>query len=462
MGSWLTLSMARGTAVIPAAAQPRLLYVLLEVRPGGDGPGQRLPLNLGLVVDVSRSMQVPIVTEEQFEWLARQGHAREVMVDGLPVWHIEQAPIEFAAGLPTSQTFVREALATVSSQLRAGDRSALIAFASEGQVVATGLAGPLPAAVLDALGGLDLGEETWMARGLSLGLEEVQRRGAGPDSVNRVLILTDGFTLDEDECRALAYRARQAGIAISTLGLGIEFNEELLIPLAEASGGHAYLIQQPEEIPGVFVEELQRAEAVIYRNVEIKLQLTPGVELRRAVRVSPAIGDLGEVSSEGGSANLFLGDLEWDAPPAVLLELIAPPRPAGSYRLCQVVLAYDDPAGPAAKVRQDVVVEYGSDPAVLAARPDPRVMNIVVWVTAFRLQTQALAQAAAGDLAGATVKLRAAATRLLDMGEPALAQSALQEADNLERRGQLSPADRKRMRYTTRRLTQPLGPGASG
>jgi Ca-activated chloride channel family protein len=458
----VTLTQQLSTEAIPAMAGPRLVYLLLEVSADREAAGsaRRLPMNLGLVVDTSRSMRVPLVNEEQFEWFARQGYVQEVMVDGLPVWRVEHMPPEIAADLPTSLSFVRRALEAVGERLQPGDRSTLVAFATEAQTVlpsATGR-GRLSPQALDTLARLDLGEETYMARGLGLGLEEVQR-WRSPEQVSRILLLTDGYTLDEEECRALAGRAREAGVALSTLGLGIEFNEELLIALAEGSGGHAYLAHDPREVPDAFVEELERVASVTYRNLELKLRLTPGVELRRAYRVQPVLSNLGDVPSEGGSANLFLGDLEWDAPPAVLLELILPPRAVGVYRLCQVALAYDDPNAVAGyerpKVRQDIVIQYSYDPAALA-RPDGRVLHVVERVTAFRLQTQALEQAASGDLEGATRKLRAAATRLLDMGEANQAAAALHEAESLETQGQMSPASRKEMRYATRRLTQPL------
>jgi Ca-activated chloride channel family protein len=454
----LALKITLGQATIPATAQPRLVYVLFEVAPAGARPPdrRRLPVNLGLVVDVSQSMQVPIITPEQFEWLARQGRVREMMVDGLPVWHVETPPRGFGRDLPTSVSHVQRALAEVAERLRAGDRSCLVAFASQAQTLVPGITGPdrLPRAVIEGLAHLDLGDQTYMARGLELGLQEVQR-GQAPGWVSRILVLTDGFTLDASVCQALAQQARRAGVAMSTIGLGVEFNEELLIGLAEISGGHAYFVHHPQEIPDAFAQELRHLEAVAFRNLEIKLALTPGTELRRAYRVRPALAHLGEVPSEGGSVNLFLGDLEWATPPAVLLELIVPPRAPGAYRLCQAVLAYDDPDLPAEKVRQDVVLTYSADPAALAPA-DATVTGLVERATALALQTQALQQAAQGDLAGATVKLRAAATRLLALGEAELAQAALREADGLERGQQMSAQGRKEMRYTTRRLTQPL------
>jgi len=61
-----------------------------------------------------------------------------------------------------------------------------------------------------------------------------------------------------------------------------------------------------------------------------------------------------------------------------------------------------------------------------------------------------------GNVAGATQKLRAAATRLLDLGELELAEKAQQQAVALEQGQQLSPQAQKELRYATRRLTQRL------
>jgi len=77
-------------------------------------------------------------------------------------------------------------------------------------------------------------------------------------------------------------------------------------------------------------------------------------------------------------------------------------------------------------------------------------------VTAHKLQTRALSEAEAGNVVGATQKLRAAATRLLELGEEDLAQTALEEAERLEKGEGLSAGGTKKLRYETRKLTQKL------
>jgi Ca-activated chloride channel family protein len=83
-------------------------------------------------------------------------------------------------------------------------------------------------------------------------------------------------------------------------------------------------------------------------------------------------------------------------------------------------------------------------------------MNIVEKVSAFKLGTQALEEALRGDARAATLRLRQAATRLLDMGEAALASEMLRQADVLEHGNSLDPNITKKLRYETRRLTHKL------
>jgi Ca-activated chloride channel family protein len=117
-------------------------------------------------------------------------------------------------------------------------------------------------------------------------------------------------------------------------------------------------------------------------------------------------------------------------------------------------VSYDVPSAGliAEKVRTDIVVDFTTDPEA-ARQYDPRVMNIVEKVTAHKLQTRALEAAAAGDAATASKQLRAAATRLLELGETDLAETASKEADRLEEKGQMSASGTKKLRYETRKLT---------
>jgi Ca-activated chloride channel family protein len=434
----------------------RLVYVLLEVS-GGIGLAS-LPVNLALAVDVSESMHVRLANDEQFENLARMGILQEILVDGVPAWRSPDIPEDILARLPRKIDRVKDALEAAVEQLRSADRFSLVAFAGQAVVLIPNTLGAEKDRLLefvDRVDKLHLGDDTYIGRGMALGLEQL-RQGMSPGAVNRLLVLTDGFTLDEGECRTWATQAQQARIPISTMGLGGEFNENLMIPIADQTGGGAYLLENPEDIPAAFAEELQRAQAVRYRNLELKLHPTQDVKARAAYRVRPSIAPL-QLVNEGGSYSFPLGDLVPGEEPAVLLELLVPPRQAGMYRLGQALLGCDDPAGGLSglKTRIDVVAEYAPDP-IQAAQVVPQVMHIVEALSAYKLQQRAQADLDAGNIAGATRKLRVAATRLLDLGKEELAAEVEQQVADLEQRGRVDPRRTKKVRYETRTLTQKL------
>jgi Ca-activated chloride channel family protein len=150
-----------------------------------------------------------------------------------------------------------------------------------------------------------------------------------------------------------------------------------------------------------------------------------------------------------------LGEVDKDQGVAVLVELLVSPRPEGSFRIAQAEVNYDVPALnlTGEKVKADITIDFTSDPDQ-AKQYDAFTMNLVEKVTAFKLQTRALNAARMGDTEGASRQLRAAATRLLQVGEKQLAEAAMAEADNLEEKGEMSSGGSKKLRYATRKLTR--------
>jgi Ca-activated chloride channel family protein len=83
-------------------------------------------------------------------------------------------------------------------------------------------------------------------------------------------------------------------------------------------------------------------------------------------------------------------------------------------------------------------------------------MHIVEALSAYKLQRRAQTDLRAGDKAGATRKLRAAATRLLDMGQNELAAEVHRQVAELEQWGTTDSRRTKKLRYETRKLTRQL------
>jgi len=440
---------------IPVTHQRHLVYVLIEVEPGDAQNTPSTSLNLGLVVDASRSMSIPILTDAQFQQLRAMGMAKQKVVDGVKVWQFE-VPKGFHIEAPSNMDFTKKALHFVADYIRPADRFSLVAFAEDALLMVSNTLGTRKDELVqatDRLDHIDLGDETYMARGMAMGYKQIQAVPTTGTDLRRMIVLTDGYTKDEQEAYTWARQAKQAGIVVSTMGLGLDFNEELLISLADSSGGESYFIEDPQQIPGAFRQELASAQSVTWRDLALDLDLPTDVTLRRAYRVRPAIAPATITPQAAANTRITLGHLETDHPPAALLELVVPPRPEGAYRLAQVTLHGCPPDTSAEQdiSSQDVLVRYTERPS-LAKQTDPNLMAIVQAVSAFKLQSQAIEEAGRGNVAGATRRLRAAGERLKEMGQEDLGETMLVEADLLEKEGQMSSEGTKKLRYGTRKL----------
>jgi Ca-activated chloride channel family protein len=344
-------------------------------------------------------------------------------------------------------------------QMGPSDYISVVAYEETARVIASAQLATNKADLYRQIDGIrDMGGTT-MSKGMKVGLDEL-RKNLGPARVSRMVLLTDGQTYgDEADCQRLAGEAGQAGVPITAYGLGEDWNEKLLEGVAHASGGNADFIDDatPDKIVDAFKQSVRAAQAAVVQNANLILRLVVGVTPKNVWQVVPQISKLSHRALSDRDVQVFLGDLEKSQGRSVLVELTVPPRQAGRYRVAQAELDYDVPLSNLTqeKARADVLLGFTGDPAQ-AAQVDPVVMNIVEKVTTFKLQTRALEEAQMGNIQGATQKLRAAATRLLEMGETELAAEMQQEATNLEQKGQMSAKGTKKISYATRKLTQKL------
>jgi Ca-activated chloride channel family protein len=313
---------------------------------------------------------------------------------------------------------------------------------------------------------------TAMSKGLRVGLDEAmkaQRTGV----VSRIVLLTDGQTWgDSQDCIELAAQAGASGIPVTALGVGAEedWSIDLLDAIAGESGGNVDYIEKPEEIASTFETTLRAMQSTTVRNMRLTFTPAGGVAARAVYRVAPVISRLwpsteapsageaaanAEPQTDGGATSLTLplGDIQSADGQTLLYEVVIPARKPGSYRLAHVMLEYEtsDPGKTRADTALDLVVGFA--PGAGTGPGNPRVMNSVEKATTFKLQTRALQASMAGDVTGATRNLRAAATRLPNLGETELAEAAEKEAQRMETEGQVSAAATKKLTFDTRKLS---------
>lgn len=102
--------------------------------------------------------------------------------------------------------------------------------------------------------------------------------------VNRVLLLSDGEVntgiIDPVTINNFARNANIVdGITTSTFGVGIDFNENLMMGIAESGAGNYYYIQNPDQIPDIFKKELNGLQTVVAQNAKIQVTLPSGIKV---------------------------------------------------------------------------------------------------------------------------------------------------------------------------------------
>ncbi len=411
MADEVNLRTTLGRPFLATVDTPQVAYLLLEIVPSQAVAQVRMPLNVSFVLDHSGSMKgdkmdrVRKATARAFELLDAQDIASVVIFDHRTDVLIPAAPVN---NIPEAQKKI--------SQIR------------------------------DAGG-------TKIAPAVEKGLREIEKGGA--NAIRRMVLLTDGQTENEADCQRQADDAGRRGVPITALGVGKDWNEDLLIDMANRSSGTADYIDQPDKIADYFQLTVQRAQATAIHNASLTLRLVQGVLPRAVWQVYPLISNLGYRPVSDRDVSVALGEVESGAGRSLLIELLVDPRPAGQYRIGMAEVTYDVPAlsRQGERTRAEIMLTFTADPT-LTGQVNAPVMNIVEKISAFKLQTRALNDLQAGDVTGATQKLQSAVTRLLNQGELELAQTMQQEISNLQQSGQLSSEGQKTMKFGTRKTVR--------
>ncbi len=176
----------------------------------------------------------------------------------------------------------KQAALQTLARLREGDRIAVISYDTQVALAVPSTNDPRAPWVANAVEQLIPGGSTDLYSGLQAGIEEV-RRTARPGESRVVLLLSDGKAnhgiTDPWQLGALADQARDEGIRVSTLGLGLDYDEDLLRGVADAAGGAYFYVPHSEAVGGFIDSELNTTVARVARDVELLLELGPGVEL---------------------------------------------------------------------------------------------------------------------------------------------------------------------------------------
>lgn len=257
----------------------------------------------------------------------------------------------------------RAAAVQMIDALKDGDRLAVVIFHSRTEILfnSTELDAEARADVKAKLAKIEARGTTDMSGGLDAALEEV-RAHATPKGLNRVILLGDGIPNRGERIEYTARRAAESGIAITAMGLGLDYDETLMAKIAEITGGRYRYIETSDKVASFFSEELDRLDFVYGRGATATLTPGPGV------KIDAVIG--GHAPADGSPAYVSLGDISRGDSRDILVRLTVTPRKAGvPIELLDAVVTFDDALESAGRLERSVYLgaQTSDDPARVAA-----------------------------------------------------------------------------------------------
>lgn len=410
-GPQVSANVKYSRAVIPTLNEPQLVYALVELICTADVNEDKVsPAHICLVLDRSTSMQ----------------GARMDMV--------------------------KSSSANLLQQLRPQDVLSVVAFSDRAEV----LVPPTRASALSKsdhrISLLHNGGGTEILQGLRLGVEQLRKTDSS--YIRHLMLLTDGHTYgDEQGCLELAKEVAGEGMTISVLGIGNDWNDELMDQITGLTGGHTLLISKPVDLEDMMIGKLLEIESLYAHRLRFQFETSPDVKLRYAFRLIPNIGPLNTTNP------VVLGDIQYHKSIAFLLEFTVPSLPKEMERLtlARGAIWMDIPGrqNPETRILLDLYRPVATKPEPEV--PPPVILEAMEKLTLYRMQEKVRSEVGAGQIEKATRHLHFLATHLLAKGERELAHTVLIEAEHVQQSRQLSGEGEKRIKYGTRALLLPPG-----
>lgn len=200
--------------------------------------GERPPVNLVLLLDVSGSMEDP---------------------DKLPL--------------------LQKSLSMLTKEMTARDRISIVVYAGNAGVVLEPTAGDQSAKINAAINNLSAGGSTAGGEGIRRAYELAEANMI-KGGVNRVILATDGdFNVgitDSEQLEDFVARKRESGVTLTVLGFGRgNYNDVMMQTLAQAGNGNAAYIDNLNEARKVLVDEMAGTVFTIAGDVKFQVEFNP-------------------------------------------------------------------------------------------------------------------------------------------------------------------------------------------
>jgi len=277
--------------------------------------------------------------------------------------------------------------------------------------------------------GIASGGNTALFGGVSQAAAEI-RKNLRDSFVHRIVLLSDGLAnvgpSQPEDLGRLGTALLKEGISVTTVGVGTDYNEDLMARLAQRSDGNTYFVEHHADLPGIFTAELGDVLSVVAKQINVTIECPDGVE---------PIGIIGrEGRIRGRTVELDLNQLYGDQEKYALVEVQVPAGRVGESReVATARVRYENPFTQRAEsVNGRAVARFSRSEREIRANVNDAVQR------EYNVQWNATAQNAAIELADqgerreAAQLLEQSAERLRTAGRELGDQELLRKAEVVE------------------------------
>ena len=247
---------------------------------------------------------------------------------------------------------------------------------------------------IDVINGITDDGGTNLSGGMLAGRAELERTLADEAGVRRVVLISDGRANEgvvfRDQLAELARQTAERGISITTVGVGLDFEEQTMTAIAVAGRGNYYYAERARDLSDMFTTELGRVARTTATDVVLTFDPAPGVEIVEAYGYALR-GNTVEV------ADLHAGEER-----VVVLRLAVRSQVVGAAPVASIALSMTDPTtGEAIDERVAVTTEITDDHQAVARGQLPDAVRVVERAQTARALQSATELYEKGDTAGA-------------------------------------------------------------
>jgi Ca-activated chloride channel homolog len=253
---------------------------------------------IAAVSNVPARAEKPINLEARFAQGVMKGGEKQrnylrVGLNGCERQPTERTPVNVAFVIDRSGSMqgariaqAREAAAAAIRRLDKNDIASVVIFDDKIDILVQAQPVEDHAAFIDRIRQVTARGSTAIHGGVMEGAAQV-RHNLEARRLNRVVLLSDGQAnvgpRRPEEFAKLGRELLQQGISVSTIGVGMQYNEDLMLQLARASDGNHTFVGESTDLIQVFNKEFDDVLASCAQTVSIDIELKPGVRVVRGL-----------------------------------------------------------------------------------------------------------------------------------------------------------------------------------